>query len=479
MEDKMSINFFKKIFFFFIILSSIPLIFNPQYLLAYPDGNGNNKLSLPGGSSSYVVRASADQTDLKLGTGDFVVEFWFRPRTTPTNPGDQMTLVNNVGGGSGTTGNPYTIFIKNDSGTIKLSSWVFNSGYINATSAISQNNWYHVAFSRASNTIYLYFNGNKEGTPLSNSSDISPTGPFYIGAEDPNGTLSNFFNGAIEEFRIRKGTAGVYNGADSPGTPSGDFTCNTDTTALWHFNETAGSGGPFADTADGTGGCGGTVNDSLNRPGGSTVTTLITLASFKAIPVDKKIVLKWETGSEEHNAGFYILRSESKDGGYARINSQLIHGKGDSVSGWTYSFTDENVEAGKLYFYKLEDIDIKGTSTMHEPVSASFGEIAILSPDDGKSFNKGLLPDFKWRKEGFAKFKFQLSTSPDFAQGDNTLTISKGEKNLGKQASLKLGKKSLQWLRTKAKDNTIYWRIIGENSNGKKSLSEVRTFSLK
>jgi hypothetical protein len=34
-----------------------------------------------------------------------------------------------------------------------------------------------------------------------------------------------------------------------------------------------------------------------------------------------------------------------------------------------YQFIDENVQNRKTYYYKLEDIDIFGKSTMHGPVS--------------------------------------------------------------------------------------------------------------
>ena len=104
--------------------------------------------------------------------------------------------------------------------------------------------------------------------------------------------------------------------------------------------------------------------------------TAITLSNFIVKPADKKIVLEWNTETEGNNTGFNILRSESKDKGYIRINDSLIPGTGDFVTGLSYSFNDENTETGKLYFYKLEDIDIFGNSTMHGPFSAEeiFGE---------------------------------------------------------------------------------------------------------
>lgn len=57
--------------------------------------------------------------------------------------------------------------------------------------------------------------------------------------------------------------------------------------------------------------------------------TAITLSNFIVKPADKKIVLEWNTETGGNNAGFNILRSESKDKGYIEINDSLIPGTGD------------------------------------------------------------------------------------------------------------------------------------------------------
>jgi hypothetical protein len=40
-------------------------------------------------------------------------------------------------------------------------------------------------------------------------------------------------------------------------------------------------------------------------------------------------------------------------------------------SGATYEFADGDVENRNTYYYKLEDVDIYGTSTIHGPVKAT------------------------------------------------------------------------------------------------------------
>jgi len=99
--------------------------------------------------------------------------------------------------------------------------------------------------------------------------------------------------------------------------------------------------------------------------------TLINLASFTATPKAGKVILQWNTESEIDNAGFNIYRSESEDGQYTKINTDLIPAKGASTQGASYEFIDNNVQNRKTYYYKLEDIDLNGTPTIHGPVSAT------------------------------------------------------------------------------------------------------------
>lgn len=96
--------------------------------------------------------------------------------------------------------------------------------------------------------------------------------------------------------------------------------------------------------------------------------TIITLSSFGAKQSGKKVLIKWQTASELDNLGFNILRSESEPGPYTKINKKLIRAKGSSTKGASYKFKDKNIEAGKTYWYKLEDIDSKTEPSQHDAV---------------------------------------------------------------------------------------------------------------
>ena len=103
----------------------------------------------------------------------------------------------------------------------------------------------------------------------------------------------------------------------------------------------------------------------------TTPPTVIELSSFTVIPQNHKAILQWSTESETDNAGFNIYRSESENGEYTKINPFLIPAQGSSTQGAFYEFVDNDVQNRKTYYYKLEDIDLNGKSTMHGPVSAT------------------------------------------------------------------------------------------------------------
>ena len=103
----------------------------------------------------------------------------------------------------------------------------------------------------------------------------------------------------------------------------------------------------------------------------STPPTLINLSSFTATPKFSKVIIQWSTGSEIDNAGFYIYRATAENGEYEKINNVLITAEGSATNGASYTFTDTDVQNRRTYYYKLEDIDLNGKSTMHGPVSAT------------------------------------------------------------------------------------------------------------
>jgi len=101
------------------------------------------------------------------------------------------------------------------------------------------------------------------------------------------------------------------------------------------------------------------------------VPTAITLSSFTAKASNGRVKLDWVTETEIDNAGFNIWRADAADGEYVKLNDEIIPAKGFETDGAKYVFTDNIAKNRKTYFYKLQDIDVYGTSTFHGPVSAT------------------------------------------------------------------------------------------------------------
>jgi hypothetical protein len=99
--------------------------------------------------------------------------------------------------------------------------------------------------------------------------------------------------------------------------------------------------------------------------------TLINLSSFTATPKFSKVIIQWNTEAEVDNAGFNIYRAESETGNYIKINDSSIPSEGSTIQGAFYEFVDKDVKNRRTYYYKLEDIDLNGESTMHGTVSAT------------------------------------------------------------------------------------------------------------
>ncbi len=97
----------------------------------------------------------------------------------------------------------------------------------------------------------------------------------------------------------------------------------------------------------------------------------MTLTNFSAIPVDKGVEVRWTTVKEDGTAKFIIMRSTSKDGEYESVAE--VTAAGISKGERNYSIIDENVENGKVYYYKLVDISVDGTRTEHPAVKVVAG----------------------------------------------------------------------------------------------------------
>lgn len=101
----------------------------------------------------------------------------------------------------------------------------------------------------------------------------------------------------------------------------------------------------------------------------------VELYSFNAEVSERQVILKWNTATETENMGFQIYRSQIKDGEFEKITEKIIPGAGTSGEAHTYSYTDQDVQSGKTYYYKLADVDFAGNMKFHGPISVTMEAI--------------------------------------------------------------------------------------------------------
>jgi hypothetical protein len=123
------------------------------------------------------------------------------------------------------------------------------------------------------------------------------------------------------------------------------------------------------------------TNGDLGTLPGPTIndTSLpVELSSFFARCEGLSVILEWTTESEFENLGFILDRSE--DGTvWSTVASYLTHealkGQGNISSRTEYLFTDNYVESGKKYLYRLSDVNSAGVITQYAPLSVNIEQL--------------------------------------------------------------------------------------------------------
>ncbi|MAO22284.1 MAG: hypothetical protein CMJ25_16175, partial [Phycisphaerae bacterium] len=170
------------------------------------------------GSGDYLTVASSTEHD--FGTGDFCVEFWWRPETVTGNtyhialssPANSTTQIGYDEGGR------KLYFYNNDNG----GNIIQNTGVTPTVKA-----WNHIALCRSGTTVSLYLNGTRAGT-ATHTSNVSFSG-LQIGRYNGGGYE---IDGYVRDVRLVKGSS-IYNATQTSLTvPTEPLTAVTNTTLL-------------------------------------------------------------------------------------------------------------------------------------------------------------------------------------------------------------------------------------------------------
>ncbi len=162
---------------------------------------GGNSIKFSGTNSYLAYTNSA--TLGNFGTGDYTIEFWIFPTSTPTAANAHGLFDARPPSANG-AGVPYAIFL-NDS----LQILAFNgTTSMTSTNSVTLNNWHHIAWTRSGTTARIFINGNLEGS-VTDSTNLAPTETCTIGAAgNVRGTSSLFnYTGYIDDFRLTSGVA--------------------------------------------------------------------------------------------------------------------------------------------------------------------------------------------------------------------------------------------------------------------------------
>ena len=72
------------------------------------------------------------------------------------------------------------------------------------------------------------------------------------------------------------------------------------------------------------------------------------------------VVITWSTQSELNNAGFFIKRSNQRNGQFQVVNATMVPGAGTTSEKQFYTYTDTTAQPNVVYYYQIEDVSLDG-----------------------------------------------------------------------------------------------------------------------
>lgn len=151
------------------------------------------------GAGDYIT--TTDTTDWDIGSGDFTIDFWYRPTA--------LGNYNLCGQGEDTLNLSLWSWYVQQDGVNKIMGVIISGStqyQALSTGTVVAGNWYHVAVVRNGNDLTTYLNGvggtpkNVTGITANNSSEAVSIG--RLGSRN-----ALYTNGRIDEFRFSKGIA--------------------------------------------------------------------------------------------------------------------------------------------------------------------------------------------------------------------------------------------------------------------------------
>ena len=115
------------------------------------------------------------------------------------------------------------------------------------------------------------------------------------------------------------------------------------------------------------------TNNNIGVDTTTIMPTLVTLIDFKAHNDNGRVVVEWETASEQNTLGFYLVRLDAATGEYLSITDGLLPGLITNPKGGSYSLIDRGAFPGETYRYILVEVERDGKQIVYGPFSVSVG----------------------------------------------------------------------------------------------------------
>lgn len=153
------------------------------------------------GTGDYLT--SPNSQNFNFGTGDFTVETWVYTTTTASGSGTTTASQYIIDARTASTTSAFILgFRLLGSGTGNLLCWYTGSTVLQS-SAVSINQWHHVAYTRSGTTGRLFLDGVQVATQTDSTNYVSGATITY----GSRYTVENFLFGYIEDLRVTKGYA--------------------------------------------------------------------------------------------------------------------------------------------------------------------------------------------------------------------------------------------------------------------------------
>jgi FG-GAP repeat/Secretion system C-terminal sorting domain len=164
--------------------------------------------------------------------------------------------------------------------------------------------------------------------------------------------------------------------------------------------------------------------------------TPVELVGFTALNINNGVTLSWSTESEVNNLGFVIEKRKAGTCDWGSVSSYLVNanllGQGTTSETHHYELTDNNVEPGCVYEYRLGDVDYDNDLTWKMMIEVELKEENIAKP-----LAFGLQKIYPNPFNPRTTFCIQLETSSNMdlsifnTSGEKVTTIFNGEQGVG------------------------------------------------